>query len=232
MNRVIVLMAMGLVAWSPLVADQIDWTQISRDNEWVFTESVVFADTHDPSVIKLEDGRRLSVLYDGSSKWEVAAGWPKGTHLTLAYSRARGCVLIEPGSGFLVPVYDGFDEKHPLDLLLRRDLAVNLSTQGMREAYEASIARWTHEIRRIHEFFQNTTLLPPEAKSALRLEQQAWEAFLAAHGRAVSELFSLPDGTMWGPRNLEHYHNVVRDQAIRLLHLTDPLSVVDIQRWG
>ena len=71
MNRLLPLLILifsGCVKEEP----KVDWPQVYLNNEWVVSEEVAFADTHDPSVIEMEDGRRLSVLYNGSSNWERA----------------------------------------------------------------------------------------------------------------------------------------------------------------
>jgi hypothetical protein len=211
---------------------EVNWSQVYRNNEWVVTETVTFAQTNDPSDIKLEDGRRLSVLYDGRSNWETASNWPKGTELTLAYSRSEGAMLIKADSNFRVVVYDGFDGKHPLDTLHQRNLALDYSTMGMVMAHDANITRWNEEIERLHEFFQRSSYLPPEAKAAMAEEKKAWDAFLAAHSAASSTLYDLPVGSMWRERSLDEHREMIRGHAMRLLMLMDPLSASDIQSWG
>jgi hypothetical protein len=202
------------------------------NNEWVVSEEVTFVDKHDPSVIKLEDGRRLSVLYDGKSNWETASEWPAGTKLQLAYSRSEGAMLINAESYFRVVVYDGFDGKHPLDVLYDQASALDYSTMGMVMAHDASITRWKQEIQRIHEYFQKSSQLPLEAKVAFAAEQKAWDAFLAAHSKASSSLYALPDGTRWRGMSLDDHRQMIRDHAMRLLKLFDALSAADIGSWS
>ena len=211
---------------------KVDWPQVYLSNEWVVSEEVTFADTHDPSVIEMEDGRRLSVLYNGSSNWETASEWPVGTKMQLAYSRSEGAMLINAESNFRVVVYDGFDGKHPLDILYQRNLALDYSNMGMVMAHDASITRWKQEIQRIHEYFQKSRQLPPEAKAALAAEQKAWDAFLAAHSKASSSLYALPDGTMWRGMSLDDHREMIRNHAMRLLKLFEALSAADIGSWS
>ena len=231
MNRLLPLLILifsGCVKEEP----KVDWPQVYLNNEWVVSEEVSFADTHDPSVIELEDGRWLSVLYDGESNWETASEWPVGTKLQLAYSRSEGAMLINAESNFRVVVYDGFDDKHPLDTLYRKNLALDYSTMGMVMAHDASITRWKQEIQRIHEYFQKSSQLPPEAKVAFAAEQKAWDAFLAAHSKASSSLYALPDGTRWRGMSLDDHREMIRDHAMRLLKLFDALSAADIGSWS
>jgi hypothetical protein len=213
-------------------APKIDWPQVYLNNEWVVSEEVTYVDYHDPSVIVLEDGRRLSVLYDGRSNWETVSEWPVGTKLQLAYSRSEGAMLINAASYFRVVVYDGFDGKHPLDVLYDRASALDYSSIGMVMAVDASITRWKQEIQRIHEYFQQSSQLPPEAKAAFTAEQKAWDAFLAAHSKASSALYALPDGSMWRGMSLDDHRQMIRDHAMRLLKLFNPLSNADVQSWS
>ncbi len=231
MRFLIVLSVLALAGCSPREVNKRTWSEVYRDNEWIVTEVVAFAASRDPSDIELGDGRRVSIFYGGKSDWETASAWTIGTELTLAYSKAQGFVLIEPESGFRAPVYDGFDDRHPLDLLLNQNLAVDFTTVGSTVAYDASIVRWNEEIERLHDYFQNSTLLSKEAKAALAVEQRAWAEFLSAHSVASSELFGLPEGTMWRSRSVEYLHQITRDHAVRLLKLISALSAADIQKW-
>ena len=208
-----------------------DWPQFYLDNEWMVSEEVTFISTHDRGVIKLEDGRRLSVLYDGKSNWETVSEWPVGTKLQLAYSRSEGAMLINAESNFHVVVYDGFDGKHPLDILYQKSSALDYSSRGMALARDASITRWEREIQRIHEYLQESSQLPPEAKAAFAAEQKAWDTFLAAHSKASSSLYALPDGTMWRGMSSDGHREMIRDHAMRLLKLFEALSAADINSW-
>lgn len=210
---------------------KVDWPQVYLNNEWVVSEEVTFVDYHDPSVIKLEDGRRLSVLYGGKSNWEKVSEWPVGTKLQLAYSRSEGAKLINADRNFRVVVYDGFDGKHPLDILYQKNLALDYSNMGMVMAHDASITRWKQEIQRIHAYLQRSSNLPLEAKVAFAAEQKAWDAFLAAHSKASSSLYALPDGTRWRGMSLKDHREMIRDHAMRLLKLFDALSAADINSW-
>ena len=230
MKRLLPIILIALTACTK-EEPKVVWPQVYLSNEWVVSEEVTFADTHDPSVIELEDGRRLSVLYNGKSNWKTASEWPVGTKLKLAYSRSEGAMLINAKSNFRVVVYDGFDGEHPLDILYQRNLALDYSNMGMVMAHDASITRWKQEIQRIHEYFQKSSQLPPEAKAALAAEQKAWDAFLAAHSKASSSLYALPDGTMWRGMSLDDHREMIRDHAMRLLKLFDALSAADINSW-
>ena len=231
MKRLLPIILIALTACAK-EEPKVDWPQVYLNNEWVVSEEVTFAKTSDPSVIKLEDGRRLSVLYDGESNWETASEWPVGTKMQLAYSRSEGAMLINAASNLRVVVYDGFDGKHPLDILYQRNLALDYSSMGMVMAHDASITRWKQEIQRIHEYFQKSSQLPPEAKAALAAEQKAWDAFLEAHSKASSSLYALPDGTMWRGMSLDDHREMIRDHAMRLLKLFEALSAADINSWN
>lgn len=150
--------------------DNGETPQGSRANEWIVTERVTFADTSDPDVIKLSDGTRLNVLYENRATWEEVGSWTKETRLTYGYGTVFGTVLIQPESRTRLVVYDGFENKHPLDLLLSRNLAAGPTNMDMLEAYDSSVARWTAEIDRIYLFLSERPDVPPEAKKALLAE--------------------------------------------------------------
>lgn len=211
--------------------DNGETLEARRPNEWIVTERVTFADTSDPDVIKLSDGTRLNVLYENRATWEEVGSWTKETRLTYGYGTVFGTVLIQPESRTRLVVYDGFENKHPLDLLLSRNLAAGPTNMDMLEAYDSSVARWTAEIDRIYLFLAERPDVPPEAKKALLAEQRAWKSFIEAHGKASSELYRLPDGTMWGIKDIEAHHELLREHALRLLKLVEPLSAASIQKW-
>lgn len=232
MFTAILLLLLLLLGPTPARGDTSSSDAIYLDLRWLTHETVFYAAQHDPSVIRLRDGRRLSVVYGGRTNWETAGAWPVGLRLELVYSRAEGCRLIEPGSGFSVSVYDGFEDQHPLDRLRRQSLAGDDSTVGMYDAYELATERWEEEITRLHLYFQTSPQVPPAVRSLLRHEHERWQAFRDAHARAREGLYQLPRGTMWGLRAAEDHHQLVREQALRLLRWLDPLAYADIAGWS
>jgi hypothetical protein len=226
-----VILLLLLLGPTPTRGDTTPSDAIYLDLRWLTRETVLFAAQHDPSVIRLQDGRWLSVVYGGRAQRETAGTWPVGQRLELVYSRAEGCRLIEPGSGFSVPVYDGFEDQHPLDRLWRQSLSGDDSTVGMHEAYEVATGRWEEEITRLHHYFQSSPQVPPAMQVLLRHEHERWQAFRDAHARARGGLYHLPKGTMWGLRAAEEQHQLVRAQALRLLRWLDSLAYADIASW-
>ncbi len=211
--------------------DHATWARVYRDNEWLVTERVLFAETRDPSVIELQDGVRLDVLYPDRATWEAVSAWSKGTPLILAYATAHGCLLIEPQSGIRLVVYDGFGSRHPLDLVLDRGFSVAGTSIERTENYDSNVMRWLSEIDRIHRFLDEQPALTPEARAALRAGHAAWRGFIEAHGRASSRVYALPDGTLWRDKSIEAHHAMIREHALRLLTLIEPISAATIQAW-
>ena len=230
MSRAILLLGL-LLGGCSFTKDGAGTAQAPRYNEWLVTERVTFEGTSDPDVIELGDGTRLEVLYEDRSTWETVSALDKATALTYAYSTVFGCALIHSESRTQLVVYGGFGSRHPLDLLLARNLALAPTTISIVEAYDASIARWSAEIDRLHRFLQERSDVPDELKAALRVEQRAWGQWLEAHGAASAGLHRLPDGTMWGVKSLESHHGTVRQHALRLLQLVEPLSAVRRLNW-
>jgi hypothetical protein len=211
--------------------DAATWARVYRDNEWLVTERVVFAGTHDSSVIELQDGVRLDVLYPDQATWEAVRAWPKGTPLVFAYATAHGCLLIESQSGIRLVVYDGFGARHPLDLVLHRGFSIGGTSNDRNENYDSNVMRWLTEIDRIHRFLDGQRTLTPEARAALRAEHAAWRSFIEAHGRASSLVYAVPNGTLWRDKSIEAHHAMIREHALRLLMLIEPISAATIEAW-
>jgi hypothetical protein len=192
--RGIVVLILGVVLFSYAQAQASPSIPAAHD-DWIFAQEVAYNENHDPSMIWLADGRELKVIYDGQLTWEVVELWTPGRKMTLAYSAAKGCVLIDVATGHQLPVIAGWHDDHPLDLLLKEDLSSADTTVDMVDAYVGSGDRWEIEIRRLYALLLEMPIVPTETKEALRAEQTAWETFRAAHLNAAG-----PCGVRSGPR--------------------------------
>ena len=205
-------------------------TSVSRQqdlsSEWIYSEPVTYKENHDPSMIWLQDGRELQVCY-GKISWQEVEKWPVGRKLTLAYSERQGCVLIDGETLAQFPVIRGWGHHHPLDLLLKRNLELAVTTMDIVEAYDTSIAHWQAEIERFYRQYLNSEQLPSKAKEAIRSEQDLWARFREGHIRATGELYSVPSGTMWTIKGSEHCHALIRGQAVLLQELVEVLALTD-----
>jgi hypothetical protein len=184
-------------------------------------------------MIWLADDRELKVIYDELLSWEVVEQWTPGRKMTLAYSAAKGCVLIDVATGHQLPVIAGWHDDHPLDLLLKEDLSSADTTVDMVDAYVGSGDRWEIEIQRLYFLLIGMDVVPDETKNALEAARASWTVFRDTHLKAAVGLHLLPDGTRWQINHAEHYHRLVRDQALRLLALVDPpVAAQHIASWS
>ena len=199
-------------------------TLTPQDADWIHTEAVSYQENHDPSMIWLQDGRHLMVIYD-SLTWKDVDKWENGRKLTLAFSAQRGCVLIDAESRENLPVIAGWGDKHPLDILLQRNLGLTRTTLDIIEAYDASTARWKKEIDRLYLVYLEYDQIPAADKVTIRKERALWDQFLDGHDRVAGCLYSLPDGTMWSIKAAEHDNALIKSQACRLQDLLYPLAM-------
>ena len=102
-----------------------------REAEWIYAEPVTYLGNHDPSDIELKDGRDLRVFY-GTVTWQEVQQWKSGQKLNyLSYSAGMGCVLVDSETLAQLPVIRGWNDRHPLDLLLKQDLRLTCSTMDI-----------------------------------------------------------------------------------------------------
>jgi hypothetical protein len=195
--------------------------------EWIYTEPVRYQENHDPSVIWLEDGRQLAVQF-GTITWEqVEKGWRAGRQLTLAYSARQGCVLIDEETRDLLPVIGGWGDEHPLDVILRKNLALTQSTIDMIEAYRSNALRWEKEIERLYRLYLESERTTSEQRRTIMAERAAWLKYREAHDAFAGSLVTRSNGTMWTIRGMEHDHALCRDQAHHLQALLEVLAASD-----
>lgn len=194
-----------------------------RAAEWIYAEPVTYRENHDPFDIYLTDGRDLRVSY-GTVTWQEVQGWKPGRKLTLAYSAMIGCALVDSETLAQLPVIGGWDNRHPLDLLLRQNLELACTTVDIVEAYDASVEHWQAETDRLYRLYLESGKVPADAKDAIRTEHATWEMFREAHALALDRFYSVPDGTMWEIKCNEEYHAFIRDQARRLQDMIEPID--------
>jgi len=195
----------------------------ARSAEWLYTEQVVYQENHDPSDIYLTDGRDLRVTY-GAITWMAVQQWKAGRKLTFAYSEAEGCMLVDAETNDALPVIAVWAGRHPLDVLLAQDLALTRSTLDIVEAYDASVAHWEREIVRLYDFYLSSDKIPAGTRQDIQAERAAWEDYRDRHAKAAKGLYALPQGTMWNIKGSEHYHELVRSQAIRLQEMVETID--------
>jgi hypothetical protein len=173
-----------------------------KAREWMEPEDVVFRATHDPTIIELQDGRRLAVIYGGSNQtnrptWSEVQNWKSGRPLRLAFAAAEGAVLYDPESRGILPITTGLESRHPLDLLLERSLEMASGTANILQAYSDNAKRWDAEIDRINAVLKDDQTLAKEVRNSLEMEEAAWIRFREAELATAEEVFGTLKGSMW-----------------------------------
>lgn len=221
-------MLFAFLVCSDLAAEKSAADTFPHDR-WIYSATVTFNRYHDPSVICLTDGRELMVHFTKLT-WQQVDQWPIGRRLMLAYSSQTGAVLIDTETQETMPVIDGFGDRHPLNELLDRDLKNTVTTIDIVRAYETSITLWQKEIERLYHLYLESDQISSDGKEAVRSEQALWGKFQEAHVRVAGYLCSLPPGSIWSLKNVEHHHGLVVEQAHRLQDLVYPVVSAGRQR--
>ena len=193
----------------------ISSTAIAQE-KWDYKQDVVFAATHDPSMVHLKDGRKLEVFY-GPVKWEELNTWKAGRAISIAYNLHSGVVLFDPASGKKVPILSGLAE-HPIDILLAKCLNVEQTTHGMSECYGSSIKMWDKALNQ--HYSQLTGELNAKGKEDLKQAQRAWLKFRDLQITAIASVYS-DSGTMRSISGGEKVMQLTKDQALRLASMVN-----------
>lgn len=179
---------------------------------WRYSENVEFADTHDPSVIELRDGRRFTVAYDQITRDEAFA-WKPGRRLSMEYQPDAGAFLVDVSSSRRLRLHAWPERGHPLDLRLRQLLAGNENTMGMMMAYDQAGHWWGLEIERAYTSIAAEAETTAEARAALLEAARQWQIFKTAHQNAAGDLYASREGTIWLVSNAEHRYRLQKDHA-------------------
>jgi hypothetical protein len=180
---------------------------------WLFSETVIYRENHDPAMVWLADGRKLQVSF-GEIPAEQIDTWQAGRPLRLAYSSQTGSVLIDPATSARLPVLAGLGEGHPLDLLLAQFLTAAASTQAIVEAYAASSELWDGERRRVLGLLLASPIVPTKTKQTLRQADSRWATYREAQVGAAATLYSRGGGTLWRIETACFDHGLRRSRAL------------------
>lgn len=203
---------------------------------WLYTAEVTYQENHDPAVIWLNDNCHLQVIY-GDAKEDAASAsqqlsfetvdrWPIGYHLTLAYSTAKGPVLLDPKSGRIAPIIGGL-KQHPLELLLNRRLEHAESTLAIVSVYDENSKLWELEIERLFHVLLNARNVSAKTKAELRRLQTEWLQFAELHSQTAGHFMSLPQGTIWSINAVAHRNHLLRAYAGVIEDLLAPSQCIE-----
>lgn len=180
---------------------------------WLFSETVIYRENRDPTMVWLADGRQLQVFF-GEIPAEQIDTWQAGRPLRLAYSAQTGSVLIDPATSVQLPVLAGLGEGHPLDLLLAQQLVAAANTQAVVEAYAASSELWDGERRRGLGLLLASSVVPTKTKQTLRQADSRWATYREAQVEAAATLYSRGGGTLWRIETACFDHDLRRSRAL------------------
>jgi uncharacterized protein YecT (DUF1311 family) len=179
---------------------------------WDWSEPVRYRENHDPSVVTLSDGRELMVDYSGSSVDDMDK-WPQDKPLLLGYRRGHGVVLSDPDTGKSMQVLHGLEDKHPIDLLIKRCLDKDESTPGREACYADGREQWDAELNRAYKVLIDA--VGEQHRAALRGAQQQWLKFRDAELAAINAVYDR-EGTLWRVVTARRQMELSRERALRL----------------
>jgi uncharacterized protein YecT (DUF1311 family) len=179
---------------------------------WDWSEHVRYRENHDPSVVILSDGREFMVDYS-DIPFEEVEKWPKDKPLLLGYRRGQGVTLSDPDSGKSMRVLHGIDDKHPIDLLIKRCIDKDESTAGQEACYADGRQQWDAELNRAYKVLLDA--VGEEHRAAVRTAQQQWLKFRDAELAAINAVYDR-EGTLWRIVAARRQMELTRERALRL----------------
>lgn len=178
-------------------------------------QDVRYAKNVDPWMVRLADGRELSVRYGESISWETVETWKRGRALRLEYSLARGLQLLDPPSGKRLKVIAMTEGEHPIDAQTRLAVArERITTLGIAAALGAAEQRWDREIERLQRAL--LAAASERQRPAFLEAHRRWLAYRDAQSSASTATFREKQGTIWPLVNGRQRIALRRSHARRL----------------
>ena len=177
-----------------------------------YTERVQYSENHDPSMVWLADGRKVTVSF-GEVSWEEMDKWAKGRAMSILYTPENGSWLVDDTTQSKIKILGGLS-RYPIDVLLERYLKRYNSTQDMVEGYDAAANLWKMEATRTQKELDGK--LSKSGKTTLQKAQQRWSEFCAAETKVIAEM-SDRDGTIWRIVAAERFMNLQKQRAQTLM---------------
>jgi uncharacterized protein YecT (DUF1311 family) len=160
--------------------------------KWLVYRPVAYQESHDPSMIWLQDKTQLEVRF-GQVSYEEVDRWKPGRKLAFAYRSDTGPVLLDLQTGHTLPVVSGWS-KHPLDEYLEKLDALEGNTAEMVTAQADAAALWKKEMTRAYNDLKSRSK-PSQAKQ-LETAQSRWEQFKEAELAFLRSLNDEDAGTI------------------------------------
>jgi hypothetical protein len=179
---------------------------------------------HDPVTIVVEEDRSYAVRYPAQS-WTSVNDWAKGRELTLFYDENSGAALKDLGTRLSLPLVGWPEDGHPIDLILRQELAETVTTQDIGEAYARAASRWEREVNRAFHLLATCPESGPADRAHVSSAAKAWKKYQTNYLAGVSATLSRRVGTMWGIEAVRHRYTFFREKAVRLSSLLDYATV-------
>lgn len=181
---------------------------------WAYSEEVFFKSREEPHGVILQDGRRLTVEYEATGlRPEEIDGWLDGRKLTVAYSAARGAVLLDPEKGSSASILR-MPQQHPIEQLTRKCLegVAAQTTQGMVECYAEELPRWDRELNRLYGRLMDSLDAP--AKAAVQAAQREWLRYRDAQKAAIGAVYM--EGTISRITRVIEVNRLTKEQTEKL----------------
>jgi len=106
------------------------------------------------------------------------------------------------------------DDKHPIDLWLKKALDRAASTADTRHALQTAEAKWDQEMNRAYKTLMRR--LDRTQRAMLLRSQKAWLAFRDAEIQTSDAIVGSKQGTMWLPVIDEKHVDLVKARALQL----------------
>jgi uncharacterized protein YecT (DUF1311 family) len=197
----------------PILAGSASFAAEPARRQWLWYDSVVYQENHDPGVIVLQDRRRITVRYDVDLAWKDVDAWKPGRRLAFAFDAATGPVLVDVATGRLMPVVSGW-KVHPLDAYLDRRPGKEGSTLDMVEWSAEAERMWKAEMTRIHRVL--VARATPAVKARLEAAQQRWEKYREAEAALITAIDTETEGTIGRVIAAGRHLALVRNRALHL----------------
>ncbi len=179
--------------------------------QWLWSETVQFSESHDPSLIVLKNGQQLTMEYTGHV-FDTVYQWKAGKPLILGFSENTGTVLFDEKDGTTIPVTAGMT-KYPIDIMLDNCLQTHTTTPEMEGCYSQATTLWDKQMNISYRAVLSK--LDHQHQKAVQISQLSWIKYRDAQIKAVAAIYD-QDGTIWRIVAAEKIMNITKDQALRL----------------
>lgn len=110
-----------------------------------------------------------------------------------------------------------------IDARLEECMNEDPSTAGMVQCLQEAFNRWDEELNSVYKKLLNK--LDPETKSLLKETELNWIKFKDSELKFIDKIYSMKEGTMYVPLNLENKVQIIRKRTLELKGYLDLLEI-------